>query len=331
MGLVAGATITGEHKFIEVKPFQKVPEGIVYTCWEMANGERNEFAEFPSLFDFIEMVEEGRKPEYGWENMEYYDQGTDSWTYGTHTNNIEKTKEALYYCNPPQPILDRIEELRTATSNLHSIQQLAMKARSIKRRRVFAESGDDLDIDRILCGDPEHWSRMTKGRSNNVVRLWVNFSVSCGNGEDNMYKLAATIAVASDLLTKAGFAVEVLACEIAKDAIQGQKGGFNGVIFPLKRAEDPLEINKIACIGIPGLFRAYAFTATSNIYSKGPASGLGMNVEVNKSVKEFYDFKHLITLNWTEGEQALKLGQLLEDVSTEFMDVDAHHDMAGAK
>jgi len=48
-----------------------------------------------------------------------------------------------------------------------------------KKKRIYAESGDELDIDRLMSGQ-EHWQSRYK-TPKKVVKIHVNFFMSCGN------------------------------------------------------------------------------------------------------------------------------------------------------
>jgi hypothetical protein len=208
---------------------------------------------------------------------------------------------------------------------MDGIEESMRRAVSFKRRRKFSDSGSELDIDRVLSGDPEHWQSMTKGKKENVVRLAVNFSVTSGHTEKQLNQLGALTTVAVDMLQRCGLSVEVLALCVAENVtrtFEHEKKPVKvtryeqGFTFKLKSASEKLDVSRVACIGIPGLYRSYGFTNWINFLDGVPSSGLGRGMETTKNVKDLLKIKNLIEVKWVKngGEKAF-LSNLLKSVT----------------
>lgn len=290
----------------------------------------HDFIEFDSLYHFIDTIEQqygnaGLRSilnnERSGSNGDFNYSGRSSkqsrWTYGTQFTNRIETKEALLSSEVPDTMWKIIDKLRDSLLALEEVKRLLDMAPSIKKLRKFGPSGDDLDIDRILCGDPNHWQYTTKGRKTNIVRIGLNISMSCVNKEDKFLKIVALASVAADLVIKAGCSLEFILCGLSVDvqeeennpylnpegdAIGNLQDGFSGTICPIKKAEEPFDLARVACLGIPGLFRHYMFVARAAYLSSSVTDGMGMSKPVPAEMYERIGLKHVIGYKLVTGK-----------------------------
>lgn len=293
-------------------------------------GNINDFIEFDSLYHFIDTIEQQYKnenlrsallSERSGANEDFiYSGGSKKqrkWTYGTQFTDRIATKEALLSSEVPDTMWKIIDKLRDSLLALEEVKKLLDMAPSIKKLRKFGPSGDDLDIDRVLCGDPNHWQYTTKGRKTNVVRIGLNISMSAYNKEDKFLKIVALASVAADLVIKAGCSLEFILCGLSVDvqeegnnpyldpegdAIGNLGDGFSGSIFTIKKAEEPFDLARIACLGIPGLFRHYMFVARTAYLSSSVTPGMGVSKPVPSEMYERIGLKHVIGYRLVTGK-----------------------------
>ena len=74
-------------------------------------------------------------------------------------------------------------------------------------------------------------------------------------------------------------------------------------------------MSRVACIGIPGLYRSYGFTNWINFLDGEPSSGLGRGMETTKNVKDLLKIKNLIEVKWVKGKEKAFLSSLLKSVT----------------
>ena len=199
---------------------------------------------------------------------------------------------------------------------MEEVQRLIDLAPSIKKQRKFGMSGDELCIDRILAGDPHHWQYTTKGRRTNVVRIGLNIAMSCANDADKFLKIVALASVAADLVIKAGCSLEFVLCGLSThvgteatnpyvdpdgNKIGNLSRGFSGPLCTIKKAEEPFDLARIACLGIPGLFRHYMFAARTAYFSSQVDDGMGQSHPVSKELYERLGLKHVIGFKLVTG------------------------------
>ncbi len=292
---------------------KKLPVGVTYDYCKFTESHGAEILHYDSVAHMVDTTKENAT------NRKYLKRpDDDDWTWGTEFKGFDETYNALRNGECSQKTLKHIEEYRNVLLNMDGINDIMKRAETFKRRRKFSDSGSELDIDRVLSGDPEHWQSMTRGKKQNVIRLGVNFSVTCGHTEKQLNKLGALTTVAVDMLQRCGLAVEVVGLCVAHDVTRDSlcEKMEQGFTCLLKSSQEKLDVSRIACIGIPGLYRSFGFTTWSNYLEGEPSSGLGYGYTTSKECKELLNIKHLLEVKWVKngGEKAF-LTELLISVT----------------
>jgi hypothetical protein len=150
--------------------------------------------------------------------------------------------------------------------------------KSVKRKRVRAEQGDELDIHQVYRGQistawkrTKRLSRKTPKRFTLVCRL----GGSCGiSSSELLWRGVATLALAT-ALTKAGHAVEIKAFSMNSGVYPSAKIKDRLDIVTVKSFSNPLDIDALAnVLCLAGFFRHYIFKAWLQKEYRCP-SGLG--------------------------------------------------------
>lgn len=115
--------------------------------------------------------------------------------------------EALQHCQTSRP-----EDVKRISEFVEQLNKDLPTPVSIKRRRRFNEDGEgDVDVDRVMAGEPMFWNEAKRSPSPSctVVSILCNMSISSRTDElAAFWKAAATIALA-DRLEAAGYSVEI--------------------------------------------------------------------------------------------------------------------------
>ncbi len=282
--------------------------------------QRVEIVKFDSCEEMIFKIEAG-KTTHGWDHKgqdkDSFIPGTrsDSWTFGA-LKNYDATLEALKTGIVLDAVLKDANEISQKLMESPTVENLFLRAETMKRKRVFSEEGSELDIDRVLCGDPQHWSRMTKGKRNTLVRLGVNLAGNCGEDEKLFNRLAAITGVATDILTRAGYAVELVSCSSSYGTAKDNNTlGFDIVSVVLKKAEEALDLQRIYSIGASGFFRCWVFQVYCNVLTGQPQSGLGRTCPISPSVQEHLGLDYVIDSSFVNGiSQEIAIENLFNSV-----------------
>jgi hypothetical protein len=327
-------------KVLEKKPY--IPElynqlsEVKSVVYKDKNDKINEFVEFDSVHHLVSSVEAlhdkglvksllpSRSSDA--DSNVYHTEGRNQWTYGSTFVNRIQTRDALLGAMVSQPMWNAIDKLREGLMANPKIARLVELAPSIKKAKKFAHSGDDLDIDRVLSGDPNHWQYTEPGRQSNIVRIGINLSMSASHDEKAFEVIAALCSVAGDLVTKTGLSLEVVGfcCSTHVQTNNNNpygsgdiQAGYTGVLTTLKKAEEPFDISRIACIGAPGFFRHYMFVVKSGLMSSHDRKGLGRPNPVSKETYDVMGLENVIEIKWCADieKQVLFLSKIFADIA----------------
>lgn len=123
---------------------------------------------------------------------------------------------------------------------------------SRRRRHVWADAGDEIDADRLNTDHERPWRNVKIGQQSPIIRIGWNLIMSCGNEGAEFAKLGARVCAVSDLLTTYGFGVEIVG--LFAEQYDRKTGSFLYRV-PLKRADEPLDIERVGSAAQPATYR----------------------------------------------------------------------------
>lgn len=222
------------------------------------------------------------------------------WAHGK-LGTYEKTLEYLKEGKVLDSVMAKANDVYQKLVESPAIDNLMARAATFKRRRVYSEEGTELCIDRVLCGDPAHWGKNTKGKKNTLIKLGVNISGNAGEDESLFNNLSAVAGVVTDLLTRAGFAVQLDVCSTGYDAKSTEN--IETIIVTLKGAEEVLDLQRVYSVGASGFFRCWIFQVLCNVL-KGPRMGwgLGSACGIGNSLREALGYDYIIDSEFVNGQ-----------------------------
>ena len=156
---------------------------------------------------------------------------------------LVKMSDEVLALNPPQPV-------------------------SIRRRRVWGDQGDSVDMGRIYSGQfDQAWQRTSRVTSNSTryVEILANPAVNCGTDAEVIFWRGAAALVLADMIQGAGYAVSITAIFASHNLFQESPHDCLDLVT-VKGYADPLDMDNLAsvlCLG--GWFRDVWFRmATSH-------------------------------------------------------------------
>jgi len=125
------------------------------------------------------------------------------------------------------------------------------KIASIQRKRVWAEDGEDFDIERVYCGAYDKpWQKFQmnlKAGSARNVRLVVNTVASADNAGPALRWRGAAACVLADVLEDAGYQVEIVMCEYVRNLKIGEYNNTHYLFeVPVKKYGEPVNLAHLA-------------------------------------------------------------------------------------
>ena len=226
-----------------------------------------------------------------WEDAGEEGSSREKWTYGNEIVGRENLHRALTIGQTSNKVIRLYQKLRSEMDMDARISKFVGKGLSCKRKRVVRDDGDDLSMSRLMGGQDQYWSTTERKSQRSNVRIGMNMAISWKHKEKDFARLGATLALISDVLTKMGFAVEVLAYNFVRYNGSNSWKHF-GMSIPIKMPNEPLDIHRLMSAGLSGLFRDYCFGLMDKEY--GFYDGLGRQCETTDTYKRELNLLHVV-------------------------------------
>ena len=172
-------------------------------------------------------------------------EGTDRevWTYGNDVVGRDNLKRALTIGQSSDKMIKLYQKMRSEIDMDSRISKFVGKGLSCKRKRVVRDDGDDLSMARLMGGQDQYWATTIRNSQRANVRIGMNMAISWQHKEEDFARLGATLALISDVLTKMGYAVEVIAYNFVRYNGRNDWEHF-GISIPIKMPNEPLDIHR---------------------------------------------------------------------------------------
>jgi hypothetical protein len=174
-----------------------------------------------------------------------------AWTFGT--SNESETREMLLSGQCTDAALEA-----AAASKDRALAALAPTMGATKRRRaVWSDSGDEWDSDRVNANHEYPARDIRVGRQAPIVRLGVNFTLSCGNSEQAFARAIGAAAGVADCLTVAGYSVEIVGMFACTGMSSKKQFDDKPCVytFPVKCSDETLDVARVCSLALTGLSR----------------------------------------------------------------------------
>ena len=151
-------------------------------------------------------------------------------------------------------------------------------AEKITRKRVWADQGEEVCVDRLFAGEDQFWSGFAparKPKGGKVLRMAINVSVLGHVEAEDMFWTGAAGLVLADILTKAGYLVGIDLARAAHNA--NQEHLYMKVA--LKQPDEPLSITGLAStVCLAGFFRTVGLHFTAKHWEKPCGMGVANSI-----------------------------------------------------
>ena len=167
--------------------------------------------------------------------LDYHMTGRDTWA-----NNF--TKETLLdtIANPPQHLLDAVEQMRQQL-----VDDISPPVCTRRRLRRNLDAGDELDAQSVLVRSLTPWERMAREHQpRRSVTIGVNLTVDSSQRAEHLLWRGAAAAALADILTQRGLNVEIVAFWSIATMATGSKMVVGRYI--VKRPDMPLDIGAVS-------------------------------------------------------------------------------------
>ena len=215
----------------------------------------------------------------------------ESWTYGNEVVGRDNLRRALTIGQTSDKVIRLYQKMRSEMDMDSRISKFVGMGLSCKRRRVTRDDGDDLSMSRLMGGQDQYWSTTERKSQRANVRIGMNMAISWQHKEKDFARLGATLALISDVLTKMGYGVEVLAYSFVQYSGKND-WRYLGISIPIKMSNEPLDIHRLMSAGLSGLFRDYIFGLLEKEYKSN--SSMGYQCETTDAYKKELNLLHTV-------------------------------------
>lgn len=215
----------------------------------------------------------------------------EEWTYGRHVVGRDALERALKMGKTSEHLVKQYQKQRAMLEMKAGIRQFTGMGLSCRRKRAIRDDGDDLSMSRLMGGGDQYWVTTIRESKRANVRIGMNMAISWQHKEKDFVRLGATLAVMSDVLTKLGYAVEVIAFNFV--GYNGKKKWKHlGMSIPMKMPNEPLDIHRLLTSGLPGLFRDKCFGLMGKAWDSN--STMGYQTPVTDTYKKELNLLHVV-------------------------------------
>jgi hypothetical protein len=243
------------------------------------------------------------------------------WTYGESAPDRETTYRMALSGIASDKLKELVVEIEEHVRSL--VMPRLNNRKSAKPRRAWSMAGGNLDYGKYFSGDPDCFRKVKQGAKKKTVRIGLTYNCSCGNDEESFAKVVALAAATAKILEKVGYATEILGhCTLTGGGARNQAS----IHFPLKKAGQRFDLEKIASLAYPGVFRDFTFGVLDAIqhyhggengkHQIGNGNGYGHNYEADAEILDLIGCQANVSRAWTrDGDKQLEfIETVLDDV-----------------
>lgn len=206
------------------------------------------------------------------------------------------------------------EGLKKTRELIEKIRPHLPAARDRRRKREFADSGDDLDIQRVYSGNLDTaWTRTRRRMSSGSATITLKTSIAgnCGRDSEELFYKGVVAAIVTDALEAAGYRVAVIGYKHASGTYADGLKRNHYAEVPFKTASEPFDLERlIPCTGLAGFFRWYGFKEVMSVPFK-VSRGLGSTIEAPLESQD-HEGTHLINNVYSEEAAIKRATEILE-------------------
>lgn len=159
----------------------------------------------------------------------------------------------------------------------------AYKQRVERKKTIWGEEGDELDLSKMFSGDPTPFSQREKREGKPGLKIVLNMAMACNVKPATIAEYGAWVAGLADSLGQAGYDLEVDVRFACRALMKGERGGqrvgnLTEIFLRLKKFGEQTDFAAWSPIFSPGGFRHLGFMSyqmTANHFGKGASGNLG--------------------------------------------------------
>lgn len=204
------------------------------------------------------------------------ERGDDRWRYGSEGRAafVERTNNRY----PDVATLKATRENLKGHLNSKDVIRLRKQMMSERKRRVFSETDGVINIPRVLSGNIDYFVRRKKKKIIGI-KVGMKGTLTCNFGEKDFLDMVSSLIITARMLEFVGIPVELYYIADSQGTSYSEAYDRQGVIFPLKKGGERLNLHKVCMIGSTGHFRHHVFAAWAAHLTGEMSWGLGTQAD----------------------------------------------------
>jgi hypothetical protein len=151
---------------------------------------------------------------------------------------------------------------RDGVQNAARVLEFLNLEHATARRRSYAVAGGNVNVGRLLAGNPMHMIKRPKKPGRRVITLFVENTASAYINAENLIVRAAVVAAIADILERQGYSCAIVSVTMQAMSSSGSPGAQTAVT--LKHAGERLNIDDVVfALGHPSFLRRFNFACVS--------------------------------------------------------------------
>jgi hypothetical protein len=212
---------------------------------------------------------------------------TSSQNTGGGWSGTETFQEALdLVLKPNQKAAHKVEsEIERITTKIkNNLKKKGILTDYIVESYHYDVEGEEIDIAKLIEGDPNCYLKANKKYTGFYYDLHVNFAVNAGMSVDIIVEAYSKVIATVIGLERKGYKIRLVASGLFADS--GPSADKKNIIIsvPIKHYDTPISIDAIAKVLYPSFLRRLAFKVLEVNYDNRLASGYGHAVNNTKGV-----------------------------------------------
>ena len=200
----------------------------------------------------------------------------------TGTNSFDEALDLIMYPNgePPVEVNTRVESIENKIRN--NLKKKGLLTSWIVEDYHYDVEGLELDIGKLIEGDPECYLQANKKYIDHYYELNVNIAVSGSKSTDTIIDAFCKVIAVVIALEKRGHKIKLIVSSISKNVSTDGRHSYLGTV--VKGYDDYVNISTIARVIYPSFLRRLMFKIDEVMYGDKLESGYGQAVNTLKGV-----------------------------------------------
>lgn len=222
------------------------------------------------------------------------------WTFGAYRDSATSSK-AMQTGTPNETARRAYDEARAKAFDGTTEHRVM----NIRRRLVFDEAGDEVDVGRYMGSDSRCWALKRRTGKTRTITIGIGLWASCGNGDAEFAATVAQGVVVAETLQSGGYSVRVMGVH-TYDLGSGNRRGF---VHPLVDYGRPIDEHALMAWGQPAACRDVGFRHAQALYD---SDSFGRATEAPESYLHMAGIDIYIARTWSGDKQDQHIAKVLE-------------------